>query len=324
MPLNPNLNTLAYFEAVARTGRVTDAAAELGVSTAAVSQQLKQLEEQWGVRLFRRNDRRLSLTQDGEMLFQTTTAAFRMIRGARSALLRQNDRRQLSLRSSPSFAVRWLTPRLKDFLDLNPEWGVRVDASPDFSDFETEAMDLDLRYGSGNWPGLHAECVINDYVLPLCSPEYRRRLQEIADEPAGQLGAARLIYSVKALYQWDIWLPLHGVEAAADHAPLRFDRSSMALQLALDGAGVVLDSATLAFEELQRGTLVPLSSGYAAVEFPAYWIVCPIRHFNRRIVRLFAEWLRERGSGFQAASRELLEQLGCQVRPANSGEPGLL
>ncbi|WQO99416.1 LysR family transcriptional regulator [Sinorhizobium meliloti] len=79
MPINPNLNSLAYFEAVARTGRVSLAAAELGVSAAAVSQQLKQLEEQWGVRLFRRKDRRLSLTIDGELLFQTTTSAFRMI-----------------------------------------------------------------------------------------------------------------------------------------------------------------------------------------------------------------------------------------------------
>ncbi|WP_374302413.1 LysR substrate-binding domain-containing protein [Paracoccus sp. (in: a-proteobacteria)] len=324
MPLNPNLNSLAYFEAVARTGRVTDAAAELGVSTAAVSQQLKQLEEQWGVKLFRRQDRRLSLTLDGEMLFQTTTAAFRMIRGARPAVLRQSDSRQLSMRCSPSFAVRWLTPRLKDFLDLNPEWGVRVDASPDFSDFETEAMDLDLRYGSGNWPGLHSECVINDYVIPLCSPDYRDRMRHVSDDPARQLAASRLIHSVKALYQWDLWLAVQGIDMPVEQAPLRFDRSSMAIQLARDGAGVVLDSVTLAHDELQRGTLVPLSSSFPAVEFPAYWIVCPTRHMNRRIVRLFIDWLRDRGALFQAASRRSVEDAGCAIRPATPGEPGLL
>lgn len=324
MPLNPNLNSLAYFEAVARTGRVTDAAAELGVSTAAVSQQLKQLEEQWGVRLFRRQDRRLFLTLDGEMLFQTTTAAFRMIRGARSAVRRQSDSRQLSMRCSPSFAVRWLTPRLKDFVDRNPDWGVRIDASPDFSDFETEAMDLDLRYGSGHWPGLHAECVLNDYVVPLCSPDYRDRLRAVTDDPAGQLAAARLIHSVKARYQWDLWLAIHGVDMPDEQAPLRFDRSSMAIQLARDGAGVVLDSVTLACDEMQRGTLVPLSPAFPAVEFPAYWIVCPARHMNRRIVRLFTDWLHANGRAFQASARQVLEDLGGRIRPADPGEPGLL
>lgn len=324
MPLNPNLNSLAYFEAVARTGRVTDAAAELGVSTAAVSQQLKQLEEQWGVKLFRRQDRRLSLTLDGEMLFQTTTAAFRMIRGARSAVLRQNDNQQLSMRCSPSFAVRWLTPRLKEFLDLNPDWGVRIDASPDFSDFETETTDLDLRYGSGHWPGLHAECIISDYVVPLCSPDYRDRLRSLSDDPARQLAGARLIHSVKARYQWDLWLAVHGVDFPVEQAPLRFDRSSMAIQLARDGAGVVLDSVTLAFDEMERGTLVPLSTGFAAVEFPAYWIVCPARHMNRRIVRLFITWVQANGARFQIASRQLLERTGCSIRMAESGEPGLL
>lgn len=324
MPLNPNLNSLAYFEAVARTGRVTDAAAELGVSTAAVSQQLKQLEEQWGVKLFRRQDRRLSLTLDGEMLFQSTTAAFRMIRSARAAVLRQSDSQQLSMRSSPSFAVRWLTPRLNGFLDLNPDWGVRIDASPEFSDFETEAMDLDLRYGSGNWPGLHTECVITDYVIPLCSPAYRDRLARISDDPARQLGAARLIHSVKALYQWDPWLAIHGIDAPGQHAPLRFDRSSMAIQLALDGAGVVLDSVTLAHDELQRGTLVPQSTRFAAVAFPAYWVVCPARHVNRRIVRLFVDWLRAQGASYQTEARTLLERLGCPIRAADPGEPGLI
>lgn len=324
MPLNPNLNSLAYFEAVARTGGVSLAAAELGVSSAAVSQQLKLLEEQWGVRLFRRTGRRLTLTLDGEMLFQSTTSAFRMIRGARSAVLRQRDSHQLNLRSSPSFAVRWLTPRLKGFLDANPEWGLRVDASPDFSDFDTEVIDLDLRYGSGNWPGMFTECVIHDYVLPMCSPDYRAHLQSISDDPVVQLKEARLIHSVKALYQWDLWLVVQGVDHPAEHAPLRFDRSSMGIQLARDGAGVVLDSATLSQADLEGGTLVPLSSHFDVVEFPAYWVVCPPRHTSRRIVRMFTEWMRAEGAAYQGAMRGVLDGLGCRVRAALPGEPGLL
>ncbi|MDW9449594.1 LysR family transcriptional regulator [Sinorhizobium meliloti] len=323
MPINPNLNSLAYFEAVARTGRVSLAAAELGVSAAAVSQQLKQLEEQWGVRLFRRKDRRLSLTIDGELLFQTTTSAFRMIRDARSAVLRQRNSRQLTMRSSPSFAVRWLTPRLKSFLDANPDWGVRVDATPDFSDFETEVIDLDLRYGSGAWEGLRTECIISDFVLPMCSPDYRDRLRSVSGDPVLQFAQARLIHSVKALYQWDVWLVVHNIDPPTEQAPLRFDRSSMAIQLARDGAGIVLDSATLAQEELERGSLVPLSTAFEVVEFPAYWIVCPSRHINRRPVRLFTDWIRMEGTKFDQSARALLEKLGCRLRLAKDGEPGL-
>ncbi|WLS10776.1 LysR substrate-binding domain-containing protein (plasmid) [Shinella sumterensis] len=323
MAINPNLNSLAYFEAVARTGRVSLAAAELGVSAAAVSQQLKQLEEQWGVRLFRRKDRRLSLTLDGETLFQATTNAFRMIRGARAVVLRQRNNRQLTVRSSPSFAVRWLTPRLKHFLDANPDWGIRVDATPDFSDFETEAIDLDMRYGAGAWEGLHTECIINDFFLPMCSPAYRERLAADDTDPAGLLAHARLIHSVKTLYQWDAWLLVHGIDPPMEQAPLRFDRSSMAIQLARDGAGVVLDSATLAQGDLERGTLVPLSTAFDVVEFPAYWIACPPRHVNRRNVRLFSDWIREQGRNFDHQARGLLEGLGCRIRFASDGEPVL-
>jgi LysR family transcriptional regulator, glycine cleavage system transcriptional activator len=324
LPISPNLNSLAYFEAVARTGRVSLAAEELGVSTAAVSQQLKQLEEQWGVKLFRRTERRLSLTIDGEMLFQTTTTAFRMIRGARSAVLRQHNSRQLNIRSSPSFAVRWLTPRLKCFLDENPEWGVRIDATPEFSNFDTEAIDLDLRYGSGAWDGLYTECIINDFVLPMCSPDYRSRMQSVSDDPIRQFAQARLIHSVKALYQWDVWLVVHGIEPPTEQAPLRFDRSSMAIQLARDGAGVVLDSATLAQEDLERGTLVPFSPVFDVVEFPAYWITSPVRHTSRRSVMLFTDWIRKQGAAFDLSARAMLADLGCSLRPAREEEPGLL
>ena len=323
MPINPNLNSLAYFEAVARTGRVSLAAAELGVSPAAVSQQLKQLEEQWGVRLFRRKARRLTLTLDGEMLFQATSSAFRMIRGARATVLRQRNSWHLTVRSSPSFAVRWLTPRLNDFLDENPDWGVRVDATPDFSNFEMEAIDLDIRYGPGGWENLHTECIINDFALPMCSPAYRDRLKAACTHPSELLAQARLIHSVKTLYPWDTWLLVHGVDPPMEQAPLRFDRSSMAIQLARDGAGIVLDSVTLAQEDLERGTLVPLSTDFDVVEFPAYWIACPPRHVNRRTVRLFSDWIRKKSRAFNHQARTLLGELGCRIRPANDGEPDL-
>jgi len=167
-----NIKAMLYFEAVARLGTVTKAGDELGKSPSAVSQQVRLLERQFGVKLFRREKRRLVLTLDGDRLFQTAAQAFGAIRNARSAITRQRDLRKLTMRVSPSFGVRWLGPRIASFTTENPEWNIRVDATPDFTAFETEAVDFDLRYGLGGWTGLTVNCIMHDLVLPLCSPEY--------------------------------------------------------------------------------------------------------------------------------------------------------
>lgn len=313
-----NLNAMNHFEAVARLGRVSKAAEELGVSPSAVSQQIRLLEQQFGVKLFRREKRRLSLTLDGERLFQTTTQAFRMMRDVRSAIVRQRENRHFIMRVSPSFGVRWLGPRIKNFLDENPGWDLRVDGTPDFTDFETEIVDLDLRYGAGDWSGLHQEAVVDDFVLPLCAPSYLEELRKLSDDPIAQLRQARLIDSVKTHCRWDFWLARRGAMGGRLVYPLRFDRSSMAIQVAADGGGVVLESATLALPEIERGALVPLSVGFEVLRFPAYWLVCPSRHASRRIVRLFSDWIRAEGRQHDAQVAATLTGLGCRIEETDT------
>lgn len=309
-----NLKATEYFEAVARLGSVTKAASELGVSPSAVSQQLRLLETQFGVKLFRREKQRLVLTLDGDRLFQTTTLAFKAIRNARSAIAHQRGRRSLNLRVSPSFGVRWLGPRIAAFLVDNSDWNIRIDATPDFTSFETETFDFDLRYGLGGWVGLSERCVMHDFVLPLCSPEYLKHLQLLDPDPIAQLRHARLIDSAKMLFRWDIWLASNGMEIEDLDYPLRFDRSSMSIEFGKQGAGMVLDSVTLCLPELQSGQLVPLSTAWPVLEFPAYWLVCPSRHLNRRIVRRFIEWIGPECEAHQSAARSLLSGLGCSFR----------
>ena len=317
-----NLKSMEYFEAVARLTSVTKAAAELGVSPSAVSQQLRQLETQFGVKLFRREKQRLVLTLDGDRLYHTTNQAFRAIRNARSAITRQREARNLILRVSPSFGARWLGPRLSGFLAENPEWRIRVDATPDFTEFDTEAVDFDLRYGLGNWPGLRADFILHDLVLPVCSPTYAAHLRAVSDDITEQLGAARLIDSVKMLYRWDVWLAGNGMELSELDYPMRFDRSSMSIELAKQGGGVALESVTLCLPDLKRGELVPFTTDLPVVSFPAYWFVCPRRHHSRRIVRRFAEWLDRASCEHDCEARQLLETLGCTFRPEE--DSGLL
>lgn len=284
-----NIRATEYFEAVARLGTVTKAAAELGISPSAVSQQITVLERQFGVRLFRREKRRLVLTLDGDRLFQTASQAFAAIRNARSAIARQRDARNLVIRVSPSFGVRWLGPRIASFAAANRDFNIRVDATPEFSAFESEAVDFDLRYGLGGWTGLTVNCVMNDLVLPLCSPDYLAQLKTVSPDPHEQLRAARFIDSVKTLFRWDLWLASNRIEIKELAYPFRFDRSSMSVELAKQGGGIALDSVTLCLPELQRGELVPFSTSFDVIDFPAYWFVCPPRHFNRRIVSRFAD-----------------------------------
>ena len=244
MPTDLKLNAYLFFEAVARRGTVARAAEELSVSPSAVSQQIKLLEQQIGIRLFRKDGRRLSLTLEGEQLFQASSNAIRILRETQRNLGVSLESRRLSVRVSPSFGVRWLSPRLADFVSQNPGWDIRVDAAPDPTNFEVEVMDLDIRYGLGNWPGYFTAPVTKDYVLPLCSPGYRDRLTAAGDVWA----EARLIDSARALCQWDFWLAKTGVQARNEKQIL-MNRSSMAIQLALDGTGVVLESLALASQE---------------------------------------------------------------------------
>jgi len=290
MARNANLNGILYFESVARRGTITRAAEELSVSPSAVSQQIKQLEQELGVKLFRRNGRLLSLTLEGEQLFQTSTTALRMLRGARRQLGKTHETRRLNLRVTPSFGVRWLGSRLSDFVANHPDWDLRVDAAPDPTDFDREVMDLDIRYGTGQWVGFHVRPIVHDRVLPLCSPGYLAELDR-SGGPEATLGRAKLIDSAMALCQWDYWFHRNGLGPRAARRAIVMDRSSMALQLALDGAGVVLESLVLAAQEVAERRLVPVTPELPVLSFPAYWAICPTRYLNRRAVRTFLDWL---------------------------------
>ncbi|TIW87168.1 MAG: transcriptional regulator, partial [Mesorhizobium sp.] len=132
-------------------------------------------------------------------------------------------------------------------------------------------------------------------------------------DPREQLRQARLIDSVKAYFRWDYWLPRNGVQGARMTYPYRFDRSSMSVQLAKDGAGVVLESTSIAFEDLVSGALVPVSTQFDVIEFPGYWLVCPSRHMNRRAVRLFSEWVSRVGRRDTDRARDFMSEFGLRI-----------
>ncbi|MBL1405733.1 MAG: transcriptional regulator, partial [Rhizobiales bacterium] len=115
--------------------------------------------------------------------------------------------------------------------------------------------------------------------------------------------------------RWDLWLAQNNIDPDELHYPSQFDRSSMSIELAKQGGGIALDSVTLCLPQIKSGELVPLSNSFSVIDFPAYWFVCPPRHYNRRIVKLFSEWLAKNSKEHELEARELLNSLGCTFRP---------
>ncbi len=312
MARTENLNAILYFETVARRGTLSRAAEELSVSPSAVSQQIKLLEQQLGVKLFRRDGRQLSLTLEGEQLYQSAGTALRMLKDARRNLGRSRETRRLNLRVAPSFGVLWLGPRLSRFVEKHPDWELRVDAAPDPTDFDRELMDLDIRYGTGDWGGMHVEPVVDDHILPLATPEY---LAALGGDPLKQ---ARFIDSARNLCNWDTWLLRNGIETAANRKTLLMDRSSMALQLALDGVGIVLESLVVAGREVAEGRLVPVTPHLPVLRFPAHWAICPSRYLNRRAVQIFLGWVTEEAELHEREIGEVVRRHGLVVESFES------
>ena len=308
MPRPPNMNTIVYFDAVARHSRVNLAAKELLVSPSAVSQQIKSLEEQLGVLLFRRINRRLVLTEKGERLYHSAAQALKLLRTAQTHVSRAREHRSVVIRVSASFGVRWLGRRISEFVADAPEIDLHVDATSELTDFEKESVDLEIRYGPEPLSGLHSQSLIVDRVMPLCAPRLAQKALEIGHEDV--LSSTRLIHTVKATIQWREWLDLQGLEAVDDRHGLRFDRSSMSLQAAKDGLGVVLETATLAMDELKERSLVPLSPELGYIAFPTYWLSCPARHLNRRAVKTFADWVIQQAEAHEEEKSLLLASLG--------------
>ena len=309
-----SLNSYVFFETVARRKSVTRAAEELLVSPSAVSQQIKLLEQQLGIKLFRREGRSSSLTLEGEQLFQASSSAIRMLKDAERHLGKHHEMRRINLRVTPSFGVRWLGPRLADFVAHNPGWDLRVDAAPDPTDFDREIMDFDIRYGLAPWDGFQCEPILSDQVLPLCRPQMRDDLRaKFGDDPQDMLGGAQLIDSARALCQWDYWLYRNGVTVSTNTKSILLDRSSLALQMACGGAGIVLESLAVAAQELERGDLVPLTPTLPVIAFNAYWVVCPARHLKRRSVATFMSWMAQQTQAHSAMTARIIDQYGLTV-----------
>ncbi len=287
----PPLNALRAFEAAARHLSFTKAAEELFVTQAAISHQVKALEESLGLQLFRRFNRRLMLTDAGQAYLPPLRDALDQIATATDRLCKAEDSAALKVSVLPSFAAKWLLPRLSRFRALHPEFDVLVHAAGHLVDFERDGVDVAIRYGRGRYPGLETTFFMDDVVFPVCSPTLL--------EGAKPLGKPEDLRHHTLLHDpttddtskdWVTWLKAAGVTGVDASRGPGFTDSSMVLQAAIEGQGVALGRSALAGNDLEAGRLVQ-PFGPAIPSDYRYYVVLPPGAAARPKVQVFKDWL---------------------------------
>lgn len=287
----PPLNALRAFEAAARNLSFTRAALELNVTQAAISHQIKALEEHLGLPLFRRLNRALMLTKEGQSLFPAVRDALDGLAEATARLRARDTGGTLTVSTLPSIAVKWLVPRMSHFQDRNPGIDLRISAKEHLADFARDGIDVAIRFGGGAWPGVQADWLANEWLTPVCSPALLPSLQSPQD-----LVQATLLHEdmlpLREFPTWETWLAAAGVSAVDASRGPRFSHTHLMLQAAMDGRGVALGPLLIAADDLAAGRLVEPFSFRLPAGF-GYYLVCPPSTAGRPKNRAFREWVME-------------------------------
>ncbi|WP_422367791.1 transcriptional regulator GcvA [Pelagibius sp.] len=302
----PPLKSLRVFEAAARHLSFTKAADELCVTQGAVSQQVRVLEEALSTKLFRRQGRELRLTRAGERYVLVVREALRLIGEATAELRRETQPRKLTLSCLPSFAHKWLMPRLGDFIETHPDISLRIHTSFDVVDLARDGIDCAIRHGPGGYTGLFAEILLTEELTPMCSPAIAARLTRPED-----LAGETLLRDFGT--EWSDWLERAGLAGDNLKVGAEFLDSSMAMQAAIDGRGVILGHTALARDDLEAGSLVAPFEARVSYDC-AHWFVCLPGRETTPEVRSLHDWLKRQAAAFPAPA----------IGPRRRGVPQLL
>ncbi|TBW35482.1 transcriptional regulator GcvA [Siculibacillus lacustris] len=284
----PPLNLFRVFDAVARHASFTAAADELCVTQSAVSQQIRQLEEFLEVRLFRRLPRKIELTREGTALANAAAEAIIMLSRACERMVDPDMPTVLCVSAAPSIASRWLVPRLKRFMKLNPRIKITLLTSTDPVDFERQDIDVAIRWGDGRWPGLSVELLGREPVFPVCSPAL---LAETADLgfPA-DLGGQVLLQVVNG-QSWANWFEDAGIGGGAGGDALYFGDAGVMLEAAAQGHGIGLATYLLVEHDLKSGRLIRASEIESQADGGFYLLSNP-NYAEKPAIAEFRRWIR--------------------------------
>jgi LysR family transcriptional regulator, glycine cleavage system transcriptional activator len=292
----PPLGSLRAFEAAARHLSFTRAADELFVTQAAISHQIKSLEEFLGVTLFVRRNRSLLLTDEGQNYWPKIRDIFETLSSATQQIKAQRASGSLTVSVVPTFATVWLVPRLSDFSEIYPDIDVRLKASDDNVNFVREDVDVAIYYDTGDYPGMHSTTLLNERLTPLCSPKLLEGIKPL--KSPFDLIKHTLLHDGNTS-EWRRWLKFAGVKGVNLNSGPIFSHTSMVHQAAIYGQGIAMGHTVLSQAEVLAGRLVQPFELMMDSDF-SYDIVCPKESANRPKIKAFTDWLlntvkKERG-----------------------------
>lgn len=288
----PSLSGLKAFEAAARHLSFRKAAEELCLTPSAVSHQIKKLESYLNITLFDRLTGNIQLTESGEKYFREIKGPLASLalasREISKATLRKNI---LTLSLLPMFATRWLIPRLSSFQQLCPEIELRLSTSVSPVDFYSSDVDVAIRYGDGNWLGVYSERLIDEFIFPVCSPDFLKKNQHTLNTPSDLVNTT-LLHNDSHENEWGTWLYSFGVNKTSGNQNLNFASSELSLRAAVEGLGVALGRNPLVDEELESGRLIKLcNEADNSSTKKAYFFVCLPEALQQSNVAVFRKWL---------------------------------
>ena len=292
----PPLNALRAFDAAARHLSFSKAASELNVTPAALSHQIRGLEEFLGQKLFHRMTRQVALTEAGELIQPDIRDGFSSLRRAIRRLDRRRDDTVIVVTAGPAFTAKWLAPRLNRFAFAHPEIDLRITAKLALTDFELDDIDAAIRFGSDNPEDLFIEFLLAEAVTPMCNPGLLEGANGIRSPQ--DLANANLIHD-ESLSQvgpdtpsWKQWLEAAGVTGVNAERGVRFNLADHAIDAAIAGSGVVLARRVLAQRDLDLGHLVaPFDLELPVAQ--SFRFACPKGRENSRSIKCFRDWLAE-------------------------------
>ncbi|RED12712.1 transcriptional regulator GcvA [Pontivivens insulae] len=287
----PPLTALRAFEAASRHMSFRDAADELAVTPAALSYQIKSLEEHLGVPLFRRLNRAVELTEEGRVLAPGTRDAFDQLRASWRATQRLAEDTTLTITAGPGFTAKWLAPRMFDFAQMNPEIDMRVSASLKIMDFMRDEIDVAIRFGTSSDEGLHSVHLLDEWLSPVMTPSLAEQINEPRDLLDLMLIHDESLNFLSAPPGWRAWFKHAGVEVPETLHGHRFSQADHAIDMALEGTGVVLGRSSLCDRYLLSGRLV--TPFRLALTIPAHYrLICPLGQQGRPAIATFTEWIK--------------------------------
>jgi len=290
-----HLNALRAFESAARLSSFSRAADELNISHSTISHHVKGLENALGVDLFVRKNRKVVLTNSGEALFPVLKSSFDQISASLDKLQVDQNDNALKVTMTPSFANKWLVPRLRRFQTSYPDVEVQLQPSLDLLNFNRDGIDVGIRTGLGNWPGMRSELLMPVHMTPFCSPKLLEAggdIKTVEDLRRFTLLHADVSLGIGFESEWREWLKAMGAHDVVGMYSLSFHDPGLALQAAIDGLGIAMGYAELAVDDVENGRLVrPFAE---EVKHPWSYYIVTVEGDNRNDqISKFCEWLRD-------------------------------